>query len=346
MITLPQIPNAHIIEIEDGTTVLIGVPPVLTAGGERLPQCPRTRPPDRYDFDAPLVDQLRAIPNLLIMVGGFRMPGSVPPDPNRGKGRAKSGRKINPSRPPTRLEVADLVDTRLKDFDVAAGIDVTDLRIRYQPPNNDPIQSLNEERHETYVDRLGHRVGVPATIQLWVMMCRGEMFDQGLKPAECCAADDDHNVDGETSWLADHVDWIVDRHPDFPDDVKRMYHSLLRATGENPEKIQTCPRCGWTVVPRLQGEYHACTGCGRTWTVANEIRRLQRTQEGQASAADIAAELGITTRTIRAYKQAGRIMATGRRGSADLFQIDQVRRAHEKAQRNRDTHTFRRKLKT
>ena len=286
------------------------------------------KPTKHHTLAGQLAADLAALPPLYALLGNLRLPGARPPDPNASGKRAKGGKGSHPSKPPLDLTVLELED-------------------QLEKPKAPPV------RERPDIDRMSHRwrdgdgkmrtspgsreQGILPTLSSWVRLVDGEMWDEG----------DEHQnpptqrtVEGECGWLAENLDWITAQRwlDEISGDVHRMVMDLRRVTGEHEERDPLCSRCGWPARPQDERKsWYACSGgCGMTWVMANEIDRLNKAQSGRLTAEECAAELRITARTIRAYKSEGRISAVGKRGTADLFSVEHVRRAHEKAQKARD----------
>lgn len=136
------------------------------------------------------------------------------------------------------------------------------------------------------------------------------------------------------AWLAGQLDWILDQHPFFPDDLSRIYWCYRHAAGQPPERTYRCDQCGWQVEQRGNGSWFACTGCNKTWTVATEVDRLMKAQDQVMTLGKIAKAADIPHPTLRRWAQRGLITPVGAKHGRPLYDLRDVQRA---AERTRET---------
>jgi predicted RNA-binding Zn-ribbon protein involved in translation (DUF1610 family) len=263
--------------------------------------------------------QLADIPDLYTQLQLFKIPGSAPPDPDARKG------STNPSRPTVRLEVVDLLDERTEkagsdepvtrdlELDKLAGSSVS----REQAKTGQPLA----------YGRIERRLGILPTLGLWVMMCRTEMLDQHLTAPRCCEDSDGHTVAGECSWLLDHVDWILEWHKDFAEDINVMHQDLQRVCGIRREKPIPCRACGGKVEGRDNNAWFLCLGCGKSWLWEAELARMNAAGSKMRTLAQIADEKHLSLKMLKNMART-RFLPTGhdRKGVA-LYDADVVERA-------------------
>src|SRR5215216_3041467 len=161
------------------------------------------------DLVAQVRRHLADIPNLMVEASHYLTPGSAPLDPtfkSQGKG---SVYKI-----PITPEIFDLLDERDKALD------------------------------DVMLNRFGgdRRLGVLPTLGLWVSLAYAELEDLGRGPHECCPARR-HTISGETAWLSEYAEDIVELHDDFARDIELLWIELRKACRVRREYVPKCPQC-------------------------------------------------------------------------------------------------------
>jgi predicted RNA-binding Zn-ribbon protein involved in translation (DUF1610 family) len=235
---------------------------------------------------------LGEIPELFALLPLYGLPGSTPPDPDARRGTS------SPAKPPTVLDVVDLLDTREK------------------PQADDGERDVELDKRAGY-----RRLGILPTLGLWVSMVAAELDDMD-EPVEVCCPDRQHTVAGECAWLTTHLDRILELHPDFPEDVEWMWRDLRRVVGERDPLTFYCPKCGWRIEPQDDATWFRCTGCPQTWRMDAEIRRLGATQE--LTLKQIASMRGLALKTLHDWSARGWIAPIGRSARGFLYDIARV----------------------
>lgn len=261
---------------------------------------------------------LADIPNLVAEAQHYLTPGSAPLDPtNQTKGKG-SVYKI-----PIVAEIYDLLDLREKNRE-----DVTDNR-KY-------AGFARAEAEDFHINNGQRRLGVLPTLGLWVSLSWAELDDLGHQPRECCLPKQ-HTITGETNWLSDYAEQIIELHSDFPRDIEQLWTELRKACRIRREYVPTCPICAtattrWRVeaVYGDDGEpaWWRCTGCAKTWVRDAEVKRFALTQP-KMTLGNIASWLGLPLRTLHNWRTQGRF-TTDHRG---LAEVEHVKRAAEAAGR-------------
>lgn len=251
---------------------------------------------------------LTELPDLYCQLGMFTEPGSAPKDPDQRSG------KSNPAhRSVVNLDVLDLCDLRIKD-------DADDTRTDYG------LDSRAGAR----------RQGVVLTLAAWCRLVASEMADEDIESDLA----EDPTISSECGYLLAHLDWIVE-HQWFDDelhpDVRNMHQDVRRAIGDRDEIGYKCPSCEWVVVPRYERAVYACTGCERTWTMANEIDALISDQTSVMSLSECARWIGKPIQTLHHWKAKGYITPEGqdRKRKQDLFDVRLVQQVAEVVQRGK-----------
>lgn len=240
---------------------------------------------------------LTRIPDLAAEQPLYLLPGTRPADPTSWRGKG------SPARPPVTLDVIDTTDTRLKDTG-----DLT------------PAEAFSYDQRD--------RLGVLPYLGLWVSLVMDELIDCGIQPDVCCPLNNGdtitHTVTGETRWLLRYLDQILDLHPDFADDVHRIYRQLQQGVGERDPFALKCDRCTWPVDPQDGASWFKCSGCGKQWTLVGEIKRLAGMQPNMPLR-KIATILGRSLGTLQKWAIEGRFLPVGRQGQTFLYDLERVR---------------------
>jgi hypothetical protein len=245
--------------------------------------------------------QLTQIPDLYAQAHMALTPGNIPSDDTR---HATS----NPSRPTVRLDIVDLLDTRLTKTNSD------------EPGTRDP--ELDRKAN-------ARRLGILGTLWLWVTLIDCELADsnQPVQPPN-------DNIASVCSWLITHLNWTLDMHPDIANDIDWMHRDLQHATGNTPPKPVPCRNCGGHVNGHDNNSWYQCSGCGQSWIADAELVRIGATATRMMTLRQLAAVLEIPLKTLK--NAAGtRFLPTGRNThGTNLYDIDTVRRAQETATTN------------
>jgi ribosomal protein L37AE/L43A len=261
---------------------------------------------------------LGELPEMYAQLWMFSEPGSAPKDPDQRSG------KSNPAhRSVVNLDVLDLTDERLKD-------DAEDMRTDYG------IDSRAGAR----------RQGVVNTLAAWCRLVdeerRGEYEDDGNFPADSVELSEDPTISSECGYLLHYLDWIAE-HQWFDDemhpDVKQIWSDVRRVCGVRDPIGYECPTCQWLVVPRYDHTVYACTGCERTWTMANEVDAFLADQTSVMSLPDCARWIGKPLQNLNYWKTKGYILPVGfdRKRKRDLFDVRLVQRVADMVQNGKKT---------
>lgn len=303
----PCIPARHTLTL---TTPRITLP--VTGDSSEVTTCPATRNTTtiaRPTRGPGLVRWwLTELPDLYAQQSNYLLPGTRPADPTTRYAPPSS------TRPPLTLDVIDLTDTRTKPDD--------------QLTPSDLIEH----------DRMAQtrRLGIIPTLGLWVSLVMDELLDLGQDPATCCPTTPDgdggwittHTITGEVDWLLDHLDQILDLHPDFADDIEAMHRDLRHTVGDRDPFHIVCPYCRNTVEPHGDNAWFQCVACFKSWTMSAELRRLGATQPDMPLS-KIAGLIGRSLHTLRKWAMEGRIEPIRRRGQTLLYDLERVRKVSD-----------------
>lgn len=253
---------------------------------------------------------LTDLPDLFASLFMYLIPGSAPQDPDQRSGRS------NPAhRSIVNLDVVDLIDRREK-------------------ANAEPT------RTDYDLDRRAgaRRQGVLPTLASWSRLVSAELWDEGMEHDEPA---DEATIVGECGFLLRHLSWagrqgwFLEMH----EDVRTIRADVRRAIGDRDPLSYTCPDCTWTVEERFDRQVFVCTGCERTWTMANEIDALVAEQASSRTIGECAKDVGKPVGTLHHWKAEGWISPAGwdRKKKCDLYDVRLVRRAAETIRNGRKT---------
>lgn len=139
------------------------------------------------------------------------------------------------------------------------------------------------------------------------------------------------SVPRECSWLGDQLEHLVawERFGEMHDDLVRLAAELQAICGVSEAKRDPllCLSCGWVVEevkPEKAGDlgWFRCTGCGRAWSRL-ELHRMAERKKPK-TLAECVGPTGLALVTLKRYREAGKIRAVGRRGTAELFDLAEV----------------------
>ena len=248
---------------------------------------------------------LADIPALHAEASHYKTPGSAPIDPTSVRGSTIFRIPIVPA-------IVDLLDIREKDLE-----DATENR-KY-------AGFTRAEAEDFHINNGERRLGVLPTLGQWVALAYAEFEDLGRRPRVCCPARC-HTVAGESDWLIEYAEPILELHPDFLRDIERLWAELRKACRVRREYIPKCPFCNWRV-EAIYGDDEAegpawwrCTGCAKTWVRDAEVKRFALTQP-RMTLRQIATWLGIPLRTLHNWRNQGRFTTDGR-GLAEVSHVE------------------------
>lgn len=256
---------------------------------------------------------LNDIPQLMAEAEHYITPGTAPHDPDAR--HTTTIYKI-----PIVAEIVDLLDKREKDIE-----DVTDIR-------------FSGER----------RLGVLPTLGLWVALAYSELEDLGHDPRICCP-ERNHTTTGETSWLSEYAESIIDLHPCceqcergkrgcgcgcFHHEIETIWKELRQACRVRREYTPRCPQCR----NLLQGVYGTpedkapawwrCNACGFTAIADAEIKRLAALQP-RMTLRQIADLLKLPISTLRGWRDQKRFQPD----SHGKYELEHVKLAAQRVGR-------------
>jgi ribosomal protein L37AE/L43A len=258
---------------------------------------------------------LGELPELYAALDNFWEPGSTPKDPDQRSG------KSNPAwRCVVNLDVLDLTDMRLKD-----GADAT--RADYW---RDAAEGAR-------------RQGVVQTLASWCRLVDEERREDD--PTRFLADDvdlcEDPNISSETGYLLAHLTWAAEQpwFVELHDDVRKIWGDVRRAIGDRDSVGYVCPTCDWLVVPRYDRTVYACTGCERTWTMANEVDAFLADQTSVMTLPDCAAWLSRPLKTLHHWKAKGWIasVSVNRKTHREMFDVRLVERVAQTVRNGKRT---------
>jgi hypothetical protein len=271
-----------------------------------------------------LVAQVRRhladIPDLVAEASYYLTPGSAPIDPT-----GKHGTTV--FKIPISSEIFDLLDDRDKALD--------DVML-----NRTAIDWEDGDGRKVVGERL-RRLGVLPSLGLWVSLVHAELEDLQRDPQPCCPARN-HTIAGETAWLAEWAETIVELHPDFPRDIELLWTELRRACRIRREYVPSCPQCSTDRHRNfLEGVYGSdedvapawwrCPACGFTAVRDAEIKRVAALQP-RMTLRQIAGLLQLPLRTLHFWRSKNRFQPDSR----GLYELEHVKRAAVSAGRKLD----------
>ena len=249
---------------------------------------------------------LSEIPELMAQLPLMLLPGSAPTDDSS---RSNSGPG---SRPLVVLQVLDLLDEREK-------------------------RDAEPTRTDYAIDRAAgaRRQGVLPTLSSWVRLVDSELWDDSEKhdpPA------DSPTVLSECGFLLTHLEWIDERQwaNELHDEMGDIWRNLRGALAIRDAEVFHCPDCRWVVEPQDGGAWYRCSGCHRTWAMANEINALMRRQANVMTMRECAKAAELDLRTLQRYRADGALTPVAWRQTTPLFNVEHVRSIQAKVAKTRN----------
>lgn len=220
-----------------------------------------------------------------------------------GEIRGQSGGPSVPgSRPPIAVTAHDLLDRRIKDA--------------HQWATRDPITR-----------DVANRWGVAPTLALWVRYAHAAMDTAG--EAHTTIGDlRDAPVDTLTDHLKQLLPFVLTQPwaRELTSDIRTLWRRLRRELGIRPEFRPKCRWCAYRCEPQDEGTWYLCPNCGADFTWLGEIAALVTLQN--ATAQQIAGQLGISSERIRQWASRGLVTKVGKRNGQPLYSVDAVARVY------------------
>jgi hypothetical protein len=257
-----------------------------------------------------LAKALAELPAAFDMLPLFLLPGYRPDMGSPQRHGSDSTRSL------VTLAVLDLLDRRNKpDADPSRGDYELD-RAQWQ---------WKDDAGRLITEPGRRRQGVLPTLSSWVRRVDGELWDGGVEHA---APDEDPTVAGECDWLQSHIAWIGEQQwlDEITRDVTGMLRDIREIVGED-DKLEGklfCLNagCGWPVVEHSEGAWFSCTGCGGAWSRLELHRRAERKKPKPL--VECAKLAGVSEKTLRRYKDDGKLKVERRQGKTELFDLEEV----------------------
>jgi hypothetical protein len=224
-----------------------------------------------------------------------------------------------------RLE-QDLAELPAREQQVTATLDAAGGSGAERRGTPEPPVPLNIGSHD-------HLTLMTAAVVSWALLVREE---RGLR------GPDRSTVTALAPWLLGQLDWITQQP--WVDDMAEEIHDLSQVadaiTRRKPLRNRLeppCPACGARDLGRWDGASQVdCVACGAVWDERYYpalVRLVLDTSGGCVTAAEAAAELGITVSALRMLVSRGRLRKLGtvdglaRYSTSDLEQLKQDREA-------------------
>jgi hypothetical protein len=210
---------------------------------------------------------------------------------------------------PVVLEVLDLLDTREKP-DMGPWRRDDDVDLDQLGPDGSTKSSIR-------------RQGIHPTLVQWARRADADMWDTG---ADHEPLPDTPGMSHVCGWLGGVVNWLTaqDWMPRITTDVTRMNSEANAIIGTDSKIHMTCtnPTCGWRVEEQANGAYWKCKGCGKAWS-RMELHKMAERKKPK-TLAECAKLSNVSERTLRTYKAGGMLPVKARRGTVDLYDIDEI----------------------